>query len=562
MATFTVVSTADNPSDTGIGIFGAGTLRQGFNYLSANEGGTISFDSSSVGNTPAFTSTAALKLANGLTYTLNAASAQSVTVADVFTGDGLLTKWGAGTLRLTGASTANTIVVDGGTLVMDAGGSFRNVIVHAGAIFEMSGSGSLSHLTIDGSSTNTAAAFLAGSGTSIRGGHGHWFHWSRGHQSEQRDSGPCRSINRNTLGFERTYNLSGGTLTSGDVRVASSGVGTFNQSGGTFTGSIAFYVGYATGNGTYTMSGGVLTTPRTQVSDFTNSSIFTQTGGTHTTNVLALSAYNSGSSGTYTLGGGAGSTAVLAIKQVTAGDPVRGSGVGTSTFHFDGGTLQPRESSTMFLVGLTKADVLAGGARIDTAGFDVTIAQALVSGAQFGRDSGLTKLGAGTLTLTGANSYTGVTTVSAGTLAIDGTVISDIAVAAGGALRGTGSAPFSVYGGSVSVQAGGTFAPGSAAGLGTFTSQGLSVAGTFAETIAGASTFGQARSTSVALSGALAINYAGSSPSFSVGMIVKIIDNTGSSAVSGVFYNAAEGAVLGSTATASRSAITAATEMM
>ena len=73
----------------------------------------------------------------------------------------------------------------------------------------------------------------------------------------------------------------------------------------------------------------------------------------------------------------------------------------------------------------------------------------------------LTKSGTGTWTLSGTNTYTGATTVDAGTLAIDGSVASEITVAEGAIIGGTGSA------GTVTVN--GTFAPGAAATNGTFT---------------------------------------------------------------------------------------------
>ena len=53
---------------------------------------------------------------------------------------------------------------------------------------------------------------------------------------------------------------------------------------------------------------------------------------------------------------------------------------------------------------------------IDTQSYSVTIPQGLQSGAV--NDGGLTKYGAGILTLTGSNTYLGDTTVSAGTLQI------------------------------------------------------------------------------------------------------------------------------------------------
>src|SRR5204862_531145 len=53
--------------------------------------------------------------------------------------------------------------------------------------------------------------------------------------------------------------------------------------------------------------------------------------------------------------------------------------------------------------------------RLDTNGQSVTLASPLISSG-----GTLTKLGAGTLTLTGANTYTGGTTIAAGTLQIGG----------------------------------------------------------------------------------------------------------------------------------------------
>jgi len=55
-----------------------------------------------------------------------------------------------------------------------------------------------------------------------------------------------------------------------------------------------------------------------------------------------------------------------------------------------------------------------GGAILDTAGNDVTVNCSLIAAGS----GGLTKLGAGTLTLTGTNTYTGATTVNEGTLVI------------------------------------------------------------------------------------------------------------------------------------------------
>ena len=73
------------------------------------------------------------------------------------------------------------------------------------------------------------------------------------------------------------------------------------------------------------------------------------------------------------------------------------------------------------------ANVGAGGAKFNTAGFNITINEPLLHDAALGLtpDGGLTKLSAGTLTLTGANTYTGDTVVSGGILAVSGNSIAD-----------------------------------------------------------------------------------------------------------------------------------------
>ena len=63
------------------------------------------------------------------------------------------------------------------------------------------------------------------------------------------------------------------------------------------------------------------------------------------------------------------------------------------------------------MTGLDAANVLAGGAKIDTNGVETTIAQALLTERGGG---GLTKEGNGLLNLTGANTYTGATTINGG----------------------------------------------------------------------------------------------------------------------------------------------------
>jgi autotransporter-associated beta strand protein len=140
---------------------------------------------------------------------------------------------------------------------------------------------------------------------------------------------------------------------------------------------------------------------------------------------------NSTGNGTYNLNGG-----VLLLRSITNAHPG-----GTAVFNFNGGTLKPVASSTIFMPNVVTANVQSGGAIIDTTNFSVTIAQNLTPGSPSG---GLVKLGAGTLTLTGDNTYTGATVVSNGTL-----VTSSSSFLGGGAITVASNANLSVtYSGS------------------------------------------------------------------------------------------------------------------
>jgi fibronectin-binding autotransporter adhesin len=146
--------------------------------------------------------------------------------------------------------------------------------------------------------------------------------------------------------------------------------------------------------GTLTFGGG--TGAITATDDSTAIRIGTRVGGTGT------------ATGTLNLNGGT-------VMITTAGAAIAGGG-GTSTLNLAGGvTLKAGAASNNWINSLTTTAIGTGGATIDTNSFDLGVAQAF-SGA-----GGLTKAGVGKLTLSGANTYGGATSVNTGMLEIAST---------------------------------------------------------------------------------------------------------------------------------------------
>lgn len=179
---------------------------------------------------------------------------------------------------------------------------------------------------------------------------------------------------------------------------------------------------------------------------------------------------SAGSGNTLTIGGGANGDGsynlnggTLWIAQVRQGN----AGATNVVFNFNGGTLKPTASSTTFFQGLLSANVQNGGVVIDTTNLNITIAQNLVAAGA----GGLTKLGSGTLTLSGANTYSGSTTISNGTLAVSGQLGSGAVNVASGTLSGAG-----VIAGPVTVQPTAVLSPGPSVGTLTLQSS-LSLSG-------------------------------------------------------------------------------------
>lgn len=211
------------------------------------------------------------------------------------------------------------------------------------------------------------------------------------------------------------------------------------------------------------------TSSGTNVLNLNNGSI---TGGT--SSVLDLkNSTNVNANNTVNLNGG-----ILTISQVTSS-----SNTGTRTLNLNGGTIKATVDGTLVTAtAASRVNVRDGGAKFDSNGFNVTVAQALEHsniGGDNATDGGLTKSGAGILTLTGASTYTGATGVSAGTLLVNGSLGNTaVTVGSGATLGGTGGTIGSGSA-SVTVGAGATLAPGSSIGALTVNG-GVTVDGTYA----------------------------------------------------------------------------------
>nr|WP_032449856.1 autotransporter-associated beta strand repeat-containing protein [Brucella abortus] len=334
-----------------------------------------------------------------------------VAMSGVISGAGGLMKSGTGTVTLSGANSyTGGTKVSAGTLVVandNTGGGTTTVDAGAGLQIGTGGtSGSLAGdianngaLVVNRSDALNLAGAISGTGSLTKNGAG-------------------------TLTLSGANSYTGATTVSAGILTLTGD----NTGGGTTTVDARAELHIGTGGASGSLAGnivndGALVVDRSGVIGL--SGVISGAGGLMKsgTGTVTLSGVN-----TYT-----GGTTLTAGTLAAASDNNLGGASGGLTFN--GGTLQVMGTSWTSTNRAVSLQAGGGTFDIEDAANNFAVTQG-VAGA-----GGLTKSGSGTLTLSGANSYTGATTVSAGTLVVanDNTGGGTTTVDAGAVLRiGTG----------------------------------------------------------------------------------------------------------------------------
>ncbi|SNT18069.1 MULTISPECIES: autotransporter-associated beta strand repeat-containing protein, partial [unclassified Azospirillum] len=452
----------------------------------------------------------------------------AVTLSGIVSGTGALTKAGAGTLTLSGTNThSGAVTVSAGTLALSGGSSIADssaVTVDSGAtlsltggaetIGSLSGAGSVSlsyGLTVGGANTSTTFSGVISS-TNTSG-------------ITKVGTGTLTLTGTNTYTGSTSVSAGGLTLNAGEGALADTSAVTV-AADATLTVTANDTIGSLAGAGTVALGGSLLTFGGDDTSTTFSGTITGATGGS----IKKLG------TGTFTL---SGTNSYVGGTDLAAGTIVAGTvgALGSGGISFSAGTTLDLAASGTFA---NYIDLAANATITVGTGIGATLSNT-VDGS-----GNLTKTGAGTLTLSGTNSYTGTTTVSAGTLnvteALNGS--GAVGVDSGATLAGTGSIT-----GAVTVNSGGTLAPGLADtnnGVGTLTlNGGLTIAsgGTLAVDIAGATAGtgydqvvvnGTVDVTNAVISATLSYT-----PTFDAKF--HLISNDGSDPIVGTFTSLAEG---------------------
>ena len=438
-------------------------------------GGTLQYSASNIPDYSSRFSTAASQA-----YEIDT-NGQNVTLASPLTSiGGTLTKSGSGTLTLSGNNSyTGGTTIGAGAVAIPAGGSISHDSAYL-AIGQLSGESGTLNVTgglvtntdgyvgynaggvgtanvTSGTWANNGNLYVGNSGTgalNVTGGSvTNWVGTLGANvgsvgvvevSSGLWDNGWNLYIGSDGTG---TLNVSGGSVTdaTGYIGTNAGSVGTVTVTGGTFATRANLSVGYA-GNGTLNVTGGSVSNGDGYLG-FLAGSVYsaTVTGGTWAS--IGILRVGHRGTGTLTINGGVvtntsailGNALASSVGSVTVSSgtwdssgnvTVGASGTGTLTVSGGvvsvagtlstgtsgtinlnaGGTLQIGVGGTSGVLGVS---TLTNNGTLIFSRSDASAYSGIISGT-----GAVTKQGGGTLTLDGANTYTGLTTISAGTLQI------------------------------------------------------------------------------------------------------------------------------------------------
>ncbi|HUA66848.1 MAG TPA: autotransporter-associated beta strand repeat-containing protein [Alphaproteobacteria bacterium] len=316
------------------------------------------------------------------------------------TGNGIMTN-----LMASGASTdTNELFVSGANTMWDIVDNPSSTpisipwaleITNGTLVFGNAGSApNLTSLTQQGEPTDNQLGYFPGGTATLIVSNGIFTTTARMNTGPTGGSTGVVDVVGGTLSIASQFQGANGANTAGSI---------VNVSGGTFTTPGTLFVA-SRGVGTLSISGtGMVSCAAVDISRDADGS----TGG---------------SIGTVNLNGGTLSCTEVSTATANSQTPPGGN-TPTATFNFNGGTLLAKGSSATFYQGSLVAPIIpvttfiqGGGANINDGGFSIGINEVLQSGAT--HDGGLTKLGAGTVTLNRTNTYNGATAILGGTLAL------------------------------------------------------------------------------------------------------------------------------------------------